>query len=185
MSSSPGFIIRDALETDVQHCLAVEAHYETEYVWQVNIQQDAALRSATFKTERLPRTMRVQYPVNEHRLQVALADQQCFLVAAARDEPDLLFGYLAMRADPVHQIGWIHDMVVAEPFRRRRIGTRLIKAARQWSLENDLRQLMIETQTKNYPSILFCQQVGFVFCGFNDRYFTNQDIAVFFAQSLR
>ena len=44
---------------------------------------------------------------------------------------------------------------------------------------------MFETQTKNYPAICFYRKHRFVFCGFNDRYYTNQDIALFFAQSLR
>jgi hypothetical protein len=43
----------------------------------------------------------------------------------------------------------------------------------------------LETQTKNYPGILFSQANGMVFCGFNDRYFSNGDIAVFFSQTLR
>jgi hypothetical protein len=45
--------------------------------------------------------------------------------------------------------------------------------------------MTIEIQTKNYPGIIFCQQRGFAFCGFNDRLFPNQDIAVFFSQALR
>jgi ribosomal protein S18 acetylase RimI-like enzyme len=44
---------------------------------------------------------------------------------------------------------------------------------------------MLETQTKNHPAICFYRKHGFVFCGFNDRYYTNQDIALFFAQNLR
>jgi hypothetical protein len=39
-------------------------------------------------------------------------------------------------------------------------------------------------QTKNYPAISFCQKHGMTFCGFNDRHFANQDIALFFALAL-
>lgn len=185
MASIPGYVIRDGVESDVVPCLNLASDYETEFVWQVHIQQDPALRSATFKTERLPRVMRAQYPASASRLQNAYEDAQCFLVAASRDEPGTLLGYLTMRQDTAHQIGWIHDLVVDESVRRRRIGTRLLKVARQWAQEHALRQVMIETQTKNYPAIQFCQNAGFVFCGYNDRYFMNQDIAVFFVQSVR
>ncbi len=185
MASSPGFVIRDGLESDIPACLALESSYETEYVWQVSFQQEAGLRRVLFKTEHLPRIMTVAYPISERRLHLALDSAVCFLVAADRDDPDTIFGYLTMRQDPTHQIGMVQDIVVSLPFRRRRIGTRLLKVARQWALENEMTKLMIETQTKNNPAMLFAQNAGFTFCGFNDRYFANQDIAVFFAQALR
>ncbi|MBC7869950.1 MAG: GNAT family N-acetyltransferase [Chitinophagaceae bacterium] len=185
MASSPGFVIRDGLESDIPACLTLESSYETEYVWQVSFQQEPGLRRVLFKTEHLPRIMTVPYPISERSLYLSLGSDVCFLIAAERDEPENLFGYLTMRHDPTHQIGTIQDIVVSQPFRRRRIGTRLLKVARQWALENDMTQLMIETQTKNNPAITFAQNAGFAFCGFNDRYFANQDIAVFFAQALR
>jgi GNAT superfamily N-acetyltransferase len=96
-----------------------------------------------------------------------------------------MLGYLGMYNDSVRQFGLIHDLMVSLPFRRRGIGSRLVHVARQWAREHGLARLLIETQTKNYPGIAFCQQQGFTFCGFNDRYFANQDIAVFFSLSLR
>jgi ribosomal protein S18 acetylase RimI-like enzyme len=74
---------------------------------------------------------------------------------------------------------------VSRPYRRRQIALRLTKAAATWAREHDLSRLMIETQTKNFPGIRFCEAAGFTFCGFNDRYFPNRDIAVFFCQSVR
>jgi hypothetical protein len=40
-------------------------------------------------------------------------------------------------------------------------------------------------QPKNYPAICLAQKLGFDLCGYNDRYFANQDIALFFAKNLR
>jgi len=84
-----------------------------------------------------------------------------------------------------HATGWLNNLVVGKRYRRQGIGGALLKAAIEWAREQGLRQLMLETQTKNYPAICFYQRHGFVFCGFNDHYYTNQDIALFFAQSLR
>jgi hypothetical protein len=67
----------------------------------------------------------------------------------------------------------------------RGIGTALLRAARDWALETKLRRLIVETQTKNYPAIRFLQKRGLVFCGYNDLFYPNQDIAVFFGQMLR
>ncbi|MDX1995723.1 MAG: GNAT family N-acetyltransferase [bacterium] len=185
MNALPGFVIRDGLESDIPACLELNANYETDYVWQVTFQQGTGLRTASFKTEHLPRTMSVTYPPSEHRLRQALEGNECLLVAAGRDDPDLIVGYLVMQRDPMHGIAHVHDLVVSQPLRRRKIGSRLLKVARQWAVENGMTRLMVETQTKNYPAIQFCQNSGLVFCGFNDRYFDNQDIAVFFAQNLR
>lgn len=178
------FIIRDGLESDIAACLALDHGYETEYVWQMQMAQEVGRWQITFKTERLPRMMEVVHPSSHHRLLLSLAAEQCFLVAGERDQPGLL-GYLSMRSEPARRIGWIQDFVVDREYRRAGIGTRLLRIARNWAFEHDLSKLMIETQTRNYPSISFCSATGFSFCGYNDRYFENQDIAVFFGQSLR
>lgn len=179
------FLIRDGLETDIESCLALDHTYETDYVWQMHIHGEEGQQwEILFKRERLPRTMPITLTPDEKRLQAALPPEQCFLIATKRDEPEIL-GYLAMYNDHVHHFGLIHDLLISLPYRRYGIGTRLVNAARQWAKEHGLTRIIIETQTKNYPGIAFCQQAGFTFCGFNDRYFQNQDIAVFFSLSLR
>lgn len=179
------FLIRDGLDVDIAGCIALDHSYETDYVWQMHIHgEDGQQWEILFKRERLPRTMSISRTADEKRLRAALTPEQCLLIATKRDEPVVL-GYLAMYNDHAHQFGLIHDLVVSQPYRRYGIATRLVSAARQWAKEHGLPRLMIETQTKNYPGIAFCQQTGFSFCGFNDRYFLNQDIAVFFSLSLR
>ena len=137
-----------------------------------------------FKTERLPRTLDTEYPVEEKRLKAAIPADQCFVVAVGRDDPEV-FGYLGMRSDPANGIALIEDVVVDRGFRRQRIGSRLVTIAHQWTQEHDLRQFMIQIRTKNYPGIQFAQALGFTFCGFNDQYFENQDIAVLFGMPVR
>lgn len=184
MSGSFPFLIRDGLESDIAACLDLDGSYETDYVWQMHIQRDPSQTNVVFKTERLPRVMEVVYESSRHRLRQALNKTQCFVVAVGRDEPETL-GYLVMGHNAMTQSAWIHDLVVARPFRRRRIGTRLLNIARQWASEHKAWQLVVETQTKNYPAIEFCQISGLAFCGFSDQYYRNQDIAVFFGQTLR
>jgi GNAT superfamily N-acetyltransferase len=183
-TTSRSFLIRDGLDSDIDACLSLDNHYQTDYVWQMHVRQENDGWQIMFNTERLPRTLEVEYAADEKRLRFALAAEQCFLVAVDRDEADVL-GYLTMRNDPVYQIALIQDVVVSRAYRRHHIGSRLLNVARRWAGEHDLKRLTIETQTKNYPGILFCQNAGFAFCGFNDRYLPNQDIAVFFSQSVR
>jgi GNAT superfamily N-acetyltransferase len=184
MSTSLGFLIRDGLESDIAACLGLDHHYETDFVWQMNLEERAGQWNISFTTQRLPRTLEAVYAANEHRLRLAIPPEHCFLVAVAKDSPEIL-AYMTMRQDPVYHAAWIQDVMVSFPYRRHRIGTRLLNIARQWAKEHDLSHIAIENTTQNYPGIAFCQQSGFKFCGFNDRYFPNQDIAVFFNQSLR
>jgi GNAT superfamily N-acetyltransferase len=182
--STLGFIIRDGLESDIRACMALDHTYETDYVWQMNIEETTGHWQVSFKTQRLPRTLETTYTINEHRLRLATPQHECFLVAIAKDRSEV-FGYLTMRNDPVYQTALIQDVVVSRPYRRCRIGSRMVNIARKWAREHHLIKLIIENQTQNYPGIAFSQQTGFKFCGFSDQYFPNEDIAVFFGQSLR
>jgi hypothetical protein len=58
-------------------------------------------------------------------------------------------------------------------------------AAQAAAARRALRHLSVEVPTKNYPAICFCQRNNLTFCGFNDRYFANQDVALFFGQAVR
>jgi ribosomal protein S18 acetylase RimI-like enzyme len=185
MSNPLRLVIRDGIAVDIKACIALDHSYETEFVWQVSIErEDPSQYQTRFRMERLPRTMDVTYPSDELRLRLALPTQHCFLVAAGRDE-EQPFGYLTMRQEPNYGIAFIQDIVVSRPFRRNRIGTRLLEIARKWAQERKLIRLIAEVQTKNYPAIAFCQNAGLSFCGYNERLFGNQDVAVFFGQTLR
>ncbi|MGJ3239966.1 MAG: GNAT family N-acetyltransferase [Anaerolineae bacterium] len=177
------FVIRDAIADDIPHCLALEHHYESEHVWRMMIQNTLDGYQINFRRERLPRTTSFTHPVDETRLRLALPSEICYLVAVRKDDP-LVIGYLTLRPDPIHQIGLIQDIVVAQDFRQLGIGTRLLHVARRWTQDNGSKQLMVEVTTKNYPAIRFAQNQGLQFCGFNDQYFRNQDISVFFGQML-
>jgi ribosomal protein S18 acetylase RimI-like enzyme len=60
-----------------------------------------------------------------------------------------------------------------------------MRHASQWARKQGALTILAETTTKNYPALCFYQKLGFQFCGFNDHYYANQDIALFFALGLR
>jgi GNAT superfamily N-acetyltransferase len=184
MSSTLGVLIRDGISSDIPACLALDHTYESEYVWQMRVHEDGDQRQIIFQTERLPRILETTWPPDENRLMLALPPEQCFLVVENRETHDLL-GYLTMRHEPVYQTAVLHDLVISEPYRRRGIATRLLGIARHWAKHRQLVRLTAPLQTQNYPGILFCQHAGLTFCGYNDHYFPNRDIAVFFTESLR
>ena len=174
-------IVRPVELTDLNACLALEHSYVTNYVWQMEESEGAGKVTVVFRTARLPRSMRVKYPKDYDNLLASWRRGECFLVA---EEDGQVRGYLDMSAQSWHLTGWVDNLAVAKDHRRQGIGTALLRKAGEWARQRGLSRLMLEIQTKNYPAICFCQKNGFAFCGFNDHYYTNQDIALFFARSL-
>lgn len=179
------FIIRDAHQDDIAPAIELDHSYETQFVWQMTLQEDDAMRQVLFRKERLPRMIEVQQTVYEDRLQHHLATHAGFMIASLRDEPDVVLAYMTIRIDDVLKNAHVSDLLVGKTYRRAGIGRRLLNVARRWAREEGAHRLLVETQTKNYPAIQFCLANGLSFCGFNDRYFPNQDIAVFFGETLR
>lgn len=176
------FVIRAAHEDDLSACIALDHSSVSDYVWQVEVDQTQGRISFTFHTARLPRSVTLGYPKGTQNLVDSWQRYDCFLVAASEER---IYGYLTMRLDHVPGVGWINDLVVDHPWRRRGVGSALLRQTRQWASNHLLRRITIETQTKNYPAIAFCEHHGLAFCGFNDRHYPNQDIAVFFSQAVR
>ncbi len=174
-------IVRRAFAEDLAVCAQFDASTETDHVWQMEERSLGSELQIAFREARLPRPMRVPYPVDLGRLAEDWERDECFLVASQGSE---ILGFIDVRVQPWPGVGLVGHLVVSRPHRRRRIGTRLIQAAGEWSRRAGLRQLMLENSTKNYPGLSFCQYLGCTFCGFNDQLYTNQDIAVFFAYPL-
>jgi ribosomal protein S18 acetylase RimI-like enzyme len=172
--------IRPATLDDLEACLALDHSYLTERVWQMDVQGQGEQMVVSFRTMRLPRAVHVSYPRQREALLADWHHRDCFLIA---DEPEIA-GYLTMAARDWQQTGWVADLVVAPEYRRRGVATQLLQAGKAWALQAGLRRMIVETQTRNYPAISLLQRLGFTFCGYNDRYYTNQDIAVFFALNL-
>lgn len=175
-------IIRPAISSDVAACVAIDHSTDTDHVWQMDQHTVDGEITVAFRTVHLPRSMRVRYPRDPRALIDDWARRDCFLVA---DDNGAIRGYLNMTVQPSPYVGWIADFAVARPHRRQGIGTSLLAAAGRWAQEHNLVRLMVETPSKNYAAISFCLRNRFAFCGYNDRYYANQDIALFFELSLR
>jgi ribosomal protein S18 acetylase RimI-like enzyme len=126
--------------------------------------------------------MHVEYPRSPDELFEHWDQEGCFLVA--RNPQDEVVGFLDAQPQFGQELLWIFNLVVDKSQRRQGVGTLLIQSAKRWALHQELHRLMLEVQTKNHPAISFAQKLGFQFCGFNERYYANRDIALFFYQNL-
>ena len=179
-------VIRPAGLDDLNLCLALDPSYSTESVWQMDMQSEDGRRAMTFRTVRLPRSMHVAYPRGRDQFVASWRRCDGFLVALESEaHTGGIIGYVALTMHAAEGAAWISDLVVEREHRRHGVGTALLNAALEWAKSRSLRQVLVEVQTKNHPAICMCEKLGFAFCGFNDRYYANQDIAVFFARNLR
>ncbi len=166
---------------DVNYCYKMVNSYTTEYVWQMRSQENERAINVHFDTVRLPRPMRVEYPRSPNELIDHWQQDGCFLIV--RNFKDETLGYLDALPHSSQNLLWVANLVIDQPYRQQGVATKLLKSAFRWATEHHLGQLMLEIQTKNFPAISFARKHGFHFCGYNERYYPNGDIALFFSRT--
>ena len=178
----PEIEIRPAIATDIHTLMELEHNYSSDFVWQMDFRQENADVNIVFREVKLPRSVQVKYPRDPQ----ILADtwtQRAGLLVAILDET--LAGYISLNQNPTLQTTWATDLVVMRRMRRQGIGSALVIAAQDWAAHNNSRRLILEMQPKNHPAIQLAKKLGFELCGYNDHYFSNHDIALFFSKWLR
>jgi len=168
---------------DLNVCYQMSKSYHTDYVWQMQSSETEHTVNVQFDIVRLPRSMQVEYPRNPDELLEHWHQEQCFFVA--RTITGEFIGFVDALSRPWENLVWIFNLVVHQRHRRQGIGTALLKTVTKWTTtHHDHARLMLEMQTKNYPAIRFAQKNGFQYCGYNERYYANGDIALFFSRNL-
>ncbi len=178
----PEIHIRPAVAADIPLLTAIDHDYSSEYVWQMEIQSEQGQIGVSFRQIRLPRSVRVEYPRPVHTLANEWTERHGLLVALLQGEP---VGYISLMLNIAPLTAWATDLAVTRRLRRQGIGSALVLAAQDWGEAHACRRLVLEMQPKNYPAIRMAQKLGFDFCGYNDRYYANHDIGLFFAKGLR
>ena len=174
-------LVRPARSSDLELCSALDHSYLTDHVWQLDTREGRENIVVSFRLARLPRQIKVDYPRTGQDLRDGWGLRDKFLVAADGAQ---VRGYVAMNVETEHGILWIGDLVVDRPWRRQGIGASLLSAAAQSGKNQGLTRLVMAVPTKDYAAFRFCQSRRMTFCGYNDRYWPSQDIALFLGESL-
>jgi ribosomal protein S18 acetylase RimI-like enzyme len=178
----PEIEIRPAVASDIPALMAIDHTYSSDYVWQMEIQAEEKSIAVNLREIRLPRSVRVEYPRPIHTLADDWTRRSGLLVATLESEA---VGYVSLMLDIAPITTWVTDLAVVRRVRRQGIGSALVLAAQEWGEQHNTRRLVLEMQPKNHSAIKMASKLGFSFCGYNDRYFANHDIGLFFAKSLR
>jgi GNAT superfamily N-acetyltransferase len=173
--------IRSVNSTDIPKMIALDHNYATTHVWQLTLDLTEVHTQISFREVRLPREVHVNYP----RIVRALADdwtkRDALLLA---EEGEQVRGYISLRLGLAPASAWVEDLVVDRIYRRQGIGAALVVAAQDWSARKGLHRITLEMQPKNYPAIRFANKLGFEFSGYNDQFYRDQEIAIFFSSFL-
>jgi ribosomal protein S18 acetylase RimI-like enzyme len=170
--------VRQAISSDIPDLVKLDRDYSSDHVWQMGVSRGPDEIGVVFREVRLPRPMRVNYPRDPARLPDEWTRLPALLVAEAGEAR---LGYLGMTLGPAADAGWVCDLVVGSLHRRQGVGTQLLAYARDWCRQRKLSALFLEMQSKNFPAISLARKLGFTYAGYSDRYYTDQDIALFFS----
>lgn len=178
----PRIEIRPSLVSDLEALLALERDYVTQYVRQIEIESDEdETLTVSLRRVRLPRPTRVDYPRNRQQLLDEWGRCDGLLVAEMEEQ---LVGYISLTLKLPNTV-WINDLVVGRPVRHQGIARALVFAAEEWALTKEQKRMVLEMQSRNDPAVQMAQRIGFDFCGFQESYYSNGDVALFFARNIR
>jgi GNAT superfamily N-acetyltransferase len=170
--------IRPAISTDIPKMISLDHNYATGHVWQMTLDLTDIQTQVSFREVRLPRDVHVNYPRIPRRLLDDWTKRDLLLLA---EEGGIVRGYISVRLGLAPASAWVEDLTVDRIYRRNGIASALVLAAQDWCGKKGIHRLTLEMQPKNYPAIQFAYKLGFEFSGYNDQYYRDQEIAIFFS----
>lgn len=179
--STSAVSIRAATTNDIQACTELDASYTTTYVWQMQLRQQERSINITFDCVRLPRPMSVSLPSANKNLSQD-SSQASFIYTACYAQE--VIGYMQGDISPDGHQFILHQLLIHQAVRRQGLGNMLLRAARRIALHHHCHQIKLMLQTKNDPAIQFAQQAGFVYAGYDEKFYHNGDIALIFSLTL-
>ncbi len=167
---------------DINACFNLDAHVNTEYVWQMRRVVEPHKISVTLQRVRLPRTMKLRYPPLGDSLMRHYEQRDALWVAVERG---VVVGFVLIVPDGTTGVAWIRHLVVDRPQRRRGLGTALLERAVHAIAERGADRVVVAINAKNDPGIQFFLHHRFEISGYNEAHFGRGDIAMYLSRSLR
>jgi GNAT superfamily N-acetyltransferase len=174
--------IRPTVANDLSRLMGFDHSITSESVWQLELRREPGQVNASFREVRLPRSVKIEYPHNPFALADDWVRKSMMYTGLMGQDP---VGYISLLERGAASVVWVTDLVVNVAQRRKGVASALLMAAQDWAANRSHRRLILETQSKNLPAVRLAQKFGYEFCGYNDHYYINQDVALFFAKALK
>ncbi len=178
----PEIEIRPAVLADLNSLMAIDSSYQSDYVWQMDRSVEEGQTVITFREVRLPRSVRVEAP---HPLIIPSKSADLNMATLVARLAGDIVGYIRIHENQLPGVGWVTSLAVRPEIRRQGIGTALLLAGQEWAANQGLRRIICDMQSKNHAAIHLMLKMGYEFCGYNDYYYANKDIGLFFTRFLR
>jgi ribosomal protein S18 acetylase RimI-like enzyme len=175
-------LIRPTVATDLTRLMAIDHSISSDFVWQLELRRDGGQILATFREVRLPRSITLAYPQDRFALADDWVRKSMMYTALIEEEP---VGYVSLVERGTASVVLVTDLVVDPEHRRSGVAGSMLAASQEWASARAHRLLILEMQSKNVPAVRLAQKLGFEFCGYNDHYYLTQDVALFFAKTLK
>lgn len=177
----PEIEIRQVIQADLPEMIAIDHSYLTNHVLKMELFQEENSIRVDFHSSRLPREMTIHYPRNEEDLLASWQKSTSILVGRIKGK---LVSYIGIEEKRSSGIVKIKDLVVENSNRRLGIASGLLLATENWASKRNNSIVILEMQIKNDPMINLSRKLGYSFSGFQNCYFPNHDLALFFEKHI-
>ncbi len=121
----------------------------------------------------------------DHRAELKGGASVCLVAEVPGKAGREIIGVAVLALSKWNKIGNLLELTVARERQRTGIGGLLVRELGSRARAAGLRAIVAETQPDNVVAVSFYRKVGFRFCGYNDRYYTNaprseHEVAVFY-----
>ena len=160
----------------------IDLSFESDYVWKTQMLEGFDSFESSFQRIRLPKVIRVPfqaYSTSNLRNQILQRE-----ILAVRYEEKVI-GYVRLEKDETVNRLIVKTGGVMPSYRCKGVGSALLDHISDIARDNRIRSLVCMVQAKNDPTIHFLLARGFQFCGYQEFFFRNMEIGLFFSKNIR
>lgn len=167
--------IRPLPRFDAERFQAIASGYTTAAIYRVTWADGPEQVTFALTRAQLPAPQEFRYPFSDEdfaHYRAIVPGEYCF---AAYDGEEVV-GVAIAEVQGWNNVLWVWDFHVAQAYRGRGIGRRLMDVLVEKATSAGLRAIICETQNTNTPAIDFYRAVGFALEGVDISYYTNEDM---------
>ena len=161
---------------------AMDLSFESDYVWKTQTLEEYESFESSFQRIRLPKTIRVSFQAySSANLETLIRNREILSVRY----DDRVIGYVRLERDETVNRLMLKTGGIMPEYRNKGVGSVLLDQVTEIARHNSLRSIVCMVQAKNDPAIHFLLSHGFVFCGYQEFFFRNMEIGLFFSKNVR